>query len=917
HYITMEYVPGEDLKSFIRRIGQLPGGKSISIAKQVCDGLAEAHRLGVIHRDLKPQNIMIDKEGNARIMDFGIARSLKAKGITGAGVMIGTPEYMSPEQVEGKEVDQRSDIYSLGVILYEMVTGRVPFEGDTPFTIGVKHKSEHPKNPRELNTQIPEDLSKVILRCLEKDKENRFQSAGELRSELTRIEQGIPTTEREIPKRKPITSKEITVTFNVKRVIVPALLVLALVLTVFIVWRVFLRKETPSPTQQKQGIAVISFENQTGDTQFDHLSKIIPNLLITSLEQSGYFDVMSWERMRDLIEQLDKEDVEFIDRDLGFELCRKEGINTIVLGSYGKAGDMFATDVKILDVETKELLKSASASGEGEGSIIRTQIDELSREILQGTGISERRLETGTLKIANFTTGSIEAYDYFLKGRRADEKFDNVEALEFFKKAVEIDPNFAAAYLWLCFQHRSLGNTESADEALERALVLSENATKKARLFIEIAYALWIEGDLNKGVGLLEKMTEEFPKEKSPHYWLAINLDYRNQFEQAIEEYNKALTLDPNFSNALNMIAYTYLNMDKYDKALEYFERYEAQLPGDPNPIDSTAELYLHMGRLDEALSKYKDVLKIKPDFGSRLQIAYIYALKESFSEAAECVEQHITTAPSPGIKAAGFLWRGFYRYWLGIRDRFISDMNQAKMLADSVGNERLKARVDWLIGWIYYDRGELILSRKHMKNWFEIYVDIRPLYKADYSVEYNFLLGLIDLKEGLVDEAKSRLSEIKTFLPQSMYTEESGDFLIYFLTAEVLLAESSFDAAVSAYKKLKIPKLLSWSNDLDPMYYNFPSMRDTLPRIYVQMGELDKAIDGYEKLVTFNPEKRERRFIHPKFHYRLANLYEQKNWKGKAIEHYEKFLDLWKDADPGLPEVEDAGKRLKALHSK
>ncbi|MCK4556506.1 MAG: protein kinase, partial [Candidatus Aminicenantes bacterium] len=188
HFITMEYVPGQDLRGLIRQTGQLTVGTAISIAKQVCEGLTEAHRLGVIHRDLKPQNIMIDKEGNARIMDFGIARSLKAKGITGAGVMVGTPEYMSPEQVESKETDQRSDIYSLGVILYEMVTGRVPFEGDTPLSVAVKHKTEAPPDPKEINTQIPGNLSHLILNCLEKGKEKRYQSAGEVRSELENIE---------------------------------------------------------------------------------------------------------------------------------------------------------------------------------------------------------------------------------------------------------------------------------------------------------------------------------------------------------------------------------------------------------------------------------------------------------------------------------------------------------------------------------------------------------------------------------------------------------------------------------------------------------------------------------------------------------------------------------------------------------
>jgi serine/threonine protein kinase len=216
HFITMEYIHGEDLKSMIRMSTGLTVGTILSVGKQVCDGLAEAHSLGVVHRDLKPQNIMIDKGGNAKIMDFGIARSIREKGITGPSVLIGTPEYMSPEQAEAKEVDQRSDIYSLGIILYEMATGRVPFEGDTALSIAMKHKGEIPKDPKQFNPNIPDDLSGVILKCLEKDKAKRYETAAEVRSELEKIEKGIPTTERVMPERKPLTSREITVKFSLK-----------------------------------------------------------------------------------------------------------------------------------------------------------------------------------------------------------------------------------------------------------------------------------------------------------------------------------------------------------------------------------------------------------------------------------------------------------------------------------------------------------------------------------------------------------------------------------------------------------------------------------------------------------------------------------------------------------------------------
>ncbi len=412
-YITMEYVPGEDLKSIIMMTGQLSVGRAVSIAKQICKGLAEAHHLGVVHRDLKSRNIMIDKEGNARVMDFGIAHSLEAEGITGDGMMVGTPEYMSPEQVKGEKVDQRSDIYSLGIVLFEMVAGKVPFEGDTSLSITLKHKTEEPPNPQDFNAQIPEELSTMILKCLDKEKEKRYQNTGEMLSDLDKIEKEISTEERIPTKRKTRRvprGRRFQTTWLVGIISVAVIAVLGYVLITQIKPTGEIEIKPTGEIEWKDSIAVLPIEDRSEDKDQGPLCDGMTLDIIGKLARIEGLRVVTYRTMGRY------KDADLTNKEVGKLL----GVMKILESYLEEEDNKIQVKFHLIDANEDYVIKPFEYSREPE-DIISIQ-NSLTRDIaktlelpLVGERFEERK------KIDPKDT---KAYFYYISGRDFEKKYE-------------------------------------------------------------------------------------------------------------------------------------------------------------------------------------------------------------------------------------------------------------------------------------------------------------------------------------------------------------------------------------------------------------------------------------------------------------------------------------------------------------
>ncbi len=597
-YITMEFVPGEDLKKLIRKTGQLGAGRAVSIAKQVCEGLAEAHHLGVIHRDLKPQNIMVDEEGNARIMDFGIARSLKGKGITGAGVMIGTPDYMSPEQVEGREADQRADIYSLGIVLYEMLTGRVPFEGDTPFAVGLKQKSEAPRDPRELNAQIPPDLDRLVLKCLEKDRAERYQSASDLHADLEKIERGLPTTRRVDVQRRPRASKEITVKFRPKRLIFPVLGLAALVVLAVLIFRPGMdKRKGDEGAPGLPSVAVLPFTDDSPQKGYDYLCEGIPGTLISALI-----------RVQGLRVPARTSSFSFAGKGLDIQgIGRKLSVDHVLEGSIQVVGDDLRVTASLVKVEDGFQLWNETYDRRLQ-DVFAIQ-DEIARAIVRALKV--RLLGGQADDLVSRGTNDLEAYRLYLQGLYHWNKRlgrDLNAAVGLFKQAIDRDPGYALAYVGLADSYSLL--PLYADARPRDVFPLAKDAAKKA---------LALDGRLAEAHNSLAYVYERF------------DLDWTG----AEAEFKQALALNPNYATGHFWYGELLVLTGRPEAGIAEFQR---ALELDPVSLVINSNLgwaYLAARRYEQALDQLEKTLAMEPRFGSALvQIGYVYRFQRRYPEA-------------------------------------------------------------------------------------------------------------------------------------------------------------------------------------------------------------------------------------------------------------------------------------------
>ncbi len=672
-FISMAYVEGPDLHHLLEKEGQLPVPRAVAIARQLCSALDAAHSEGVVHRDFKPQNILVDANDTVYVSDFGLAKSLEGAslGMTRTGQFVGTPRYMSPEQAEARPVDHRTDLYALGLILCEMVTGNIPFEPtDSALQMMFQRVREKPKNPKSLNPDLPDYLVRIIQRCLEQDVNARYQSAGEILADLDAARP--PSRAASVQLTLPVPAKKLWMVAAAAVV-----LVLGIVFAIPSVRHRILgqpgggtRSALP-PLSEGKYVAVLPFRILGDASSLKYVSDGLGEALTAKLFAIKELHVSSSSAVQDVRNQDSPE-----------KAARELGANLVVYGTIQGAGDKIRVVVSLDDAAASKRLWTQEFSGVSQDLL--TIEDQIYSKL---TGALQLGVKEDDLARANaHPTDNIDAYDLYLRGRnvvRTEQDAGLEKAIGLYTEALKKDPNFALAYAGMADASLAMYRKTKDSIWAQKALGAAQQAQHLNDQMPEVHSALgrvYLKtGKTAEALAELKRALALAPSSDDALRRLAEAYLAANRPQDAIETYKKAVEINPYYWFNYNALGSAYLGIGDNQDALKAFQRVTEIEPDNAIGYWNIGVVYYRQGKWQECIPAYQKALQLKPSFAiySNLGVAYFY-LKQ-FDQAAKMFEKAVEMNPNEEIVVGNLA--DAYR-WSGQKDKANATYDRAISMA-------------------------------------------------------------------------------------------------------------------------------------------------------------------------------------------------------------------------------------------
>ncbi len=629
-FITMEYIEGKDLRALIREKKKFTPIETVNVIQQVCQALDAAHSVGVIHRDLKPQNIMRDCSGRILVMDFGLARTLQGDGMTQTGALVGTMEYMSPEQALGVELDQRSDIFALGLIFYEMLTGKMPFAAESALASLVKRTQERAIPVSNIDAHIPEALSGIVSKCLERDPAARFASIQELAEEIE-VWQGKRT-----PSGRSIVAPQRgteTVAFHAEKRFPWKWLgtgIVALVLTVGTYFGVRHRiQRFNGESQGKPGsvtsLAVVPFHNDSGDPSLDWLSSSLSENLSTDIGQSEHLHLVSPGRLQEVLHDLQISPQSHLDLSELKRIAEFTSADTVLYGQYAKFGDRIRVNSTVSDLKNDRQYHIATEVDSEKDML--TGLSKLADELRQKLASSPeilKELQSQTPFVMTKSVPALRVYNEALQLSRSGKYQD---AAKKFEDAVADDPDFAMAYSKLALSYHSLGFDDRAEQASRRAVTLSDNLPTQEKYLIDANHDV-IMNDTAAAISAYEKLTQGTPNDADAQFMLAGLYEQVSNYDEARKRLTRIRSADSKNVDVLLASGSVEIEAGNPQAGLEFLNSaYSLATQFGNEETKASVEIqlghaYQALNKLDEALKNYTGALEIRKKLGLEKGVA-------------------------------------------------------------------------------------------------------------------------------------------------------------------------------------------------------------------------------------------------------------------------------------------------------